>query len=41
MILAVVEKILEEMGLDEEEMRQGAAGGPASGGVAGFSCNRR
>ena len=40
-ILVEVEKILEEAGLDEEEMRRGAAGGPPSAGVAGFSRNRR
>jgi hypothetical protein len=43
-ILAEVEKILEEAGLDEEEMRRGAAGaagGPSSAGVTGFSRNRR
>ncbi|KAF8810792.1 galactose oxidase [Phlegmacium glaucopus] len=39
-----VEKILEEAGLDEEEMRRGAAGGGlplSAGGVVGFSRNRR
>ncbi|KAF8817011.1 hypothetical protein BYT27DRAFT_7325774 [Phlegmacium glaucopus] len=44
-ILAEVEKILEEAGLDEEGMRRGAAGGGGSplsaGGVVGFSLNRR
>ncbi|KAF8815466.1 hypothetical protein BYT27DRAFT_7249129 [Phlegmacium glaucopus] len=43
-ILAEVEKILEEAGLDEEEMRRGAAGGGLSlsaGGVVGFCRNRR
>ncbi|KAF8170947.1 hypothetical protein BJ912DRAFT_1025273 [Pholiota molesta] len=36
-----VEKILEEAGLDEEEMRRGAAGGPAASGATGESRNRR
>ncbi|KAF8799592.1 hypothetical protein BYT27DRAFT_7227801 [Phlegmacium glaucopus] len=44
-ILAEVEKIVEEAGLDEEEMRRGAAGGGglplSAGGVVGFSRNRR
>ncbi|KAF8815471.1 hypothetical protein BYT27DRAFT_7249132 [Phlegmacium glaucopus] len=43
-ILAEVEKILEEAGLDEEEMRRGAAGGGlplSAGGIVGFSRNRR
>ncbi|KAF8815205.1 hypothetical protein BYT27DRAFT_7334057 [Phlegmacium glaucopus] len=43
-ILAEVEKILEEPGLDEMEMRRGAAGGGglplSAGGVVGFSRNR-
>ncbi|CAA7268695.1 unnamed protein product [Cyclocybe aegerita] len=39
-ILEEVEKILAEAGLDEEEMRRGAAGGPVAGG-AGLSRNRR
>ncbi|KAL0958071.1 hypothetical protein HGRIS_000249 [Hohenbuehelia grisea] len=38
-ILAEVEKILAEAGLDEEEMRRGAASGPASG--QGQNRNRR
>ena len=40
-ILQEVEKILEEAGLDEEEMRRGAAGGPAPAGGVGASRNRR
>jgi hypothetical protein len=42
-ILEEVEKILAEAGLDEDEMRKGAAGASASGpgGVAGLSRNRR
>lgn len=40
-ILKEVEKILEEAGLDEEEMRRGAAGGPAASGATGESRNRR
>ena len=40
-ILREVEKILQEAGLDEEEMRRGAAGGPVSAGAAGTSRNRR
>ncbi|KAF8808786.1 hypothetical protein BYT27DRAFT_7163839 [Phlegmacium glaucopus] len=43
-IFAEVEKILEEAGLDDEEMRRGAAGGGglplSAGGVVGFSRNR-
>ncbi|KAF7427847.1 hypothetical protein PC9H_007063 [Pleurotus ostreatus] len=39
-ILKEVEKILAEAGLDEEEMRNSAAAGPAAGGV-GQSRNRR
>ena len=38
-ILREVEKILEEAGLDEEEMRKSAAAGPAN--KAGQSRNRR
>jgi len=38
-ILDEVEKILAEAGLDEEEMRRGAAGGSAGG--TGQSRNRR
>lgn len=38
-ILKEVEKILAEAGLDEEEMRKGAAAGPGAGG--GQSRNRR
>ncbi len=38
-ILKEVEKILTEAGLDEEEMRKGAAAGPGAGG--GQSRNRR
>ncbi|KAF8164705.1 hypothetical protein B0H34DRAFT_686248 [Crassisporium funariophilum] len=40
-ILMEVEKILQEAGLDEEEMRRGAAGGPPSAGASGSSRNRR
>ncbi|TFK33534.1 hypothetical protein BDQ12DRAFT_690974 [Crucibulum laeve] len=40
-ILAEVEKILAEAGLDEEEMRRGAAGGPPAAGGVGQSRNRR
>ncbi|PPQ75922.1 hypothetical protein CVT24_002504 [Panaeolus cyanescens] len=40
-ILEEVEKILAEAGLDEEEMRRGAAGGPQPAGGAGQSRNRR
>ncbi|KDR71068.1 hypothetical protein GALMADRAFT_144144 [Galerina marginata CBS 339.88] len=40
-ILEEVEKILQEAGLDEEEMRRGAAGGPAPAGGVGASRNRR
>ncbi|PPQ88882.1 hypothetical protein CVT25_009117 [Psilocybe cyanescens] len=36
-----IEKILEEAGLDEEEMRRGAAGGPTVAGASGASRNRR
>lgn len=36
-----IEKILEEAGLDEEEMRRGASGGPTSVGGSGASRNRR
>ncbi|KAF9558179.1 galactose oxidase [Agrocybe pediades] len=39
-MLEEVEKILQEAGLDEEEMRRGAAGGPALPG-SGTSRNRR
>lgn len=40
-ILEEVEKILAEAGLDEEEMRRGAAGGLPSAGGIGASRNRR
>lgn len=40
-ILQEVEKILAEAGLDEEEMRRGAAGGPGMGGTGDQSRNRR
>ena len=40
-ILQEVEKILQEAGLDEEEMRRGAAGGPVPAGGVGASRNRR
>ncbi|KAF8162559.1 hypothetical protein B0H34DRAFT_284658 [Crassisporium funariophilum] len=39
-ILMEVEKILQEAGLDEEEMRRGAAGGPPSACASGSSRNR-
>ncbi|KAF9049842.1 hypothetical protein BJ165DRAFT_1341529 [Panaeolus papilionaceus] len=40
-ILEEVEKILAEAGLDEEEMRRGATGGPQPAGGVGQSRNRR
>ncbi|KAG5653474.1 hypothetical protein H0H81_000243 [Sphagnurus paluster] len=40
-ILEEVEKILAEAGLDEEEMRRGAAAGPISPAAGGQSRNRR
>ncbi|KAF5380001.1 hypothetical protein D9615_006253 [Tricholomella constricta] len=40
-ILEEVEKILQEAGLDEEEMRRGAAAGPISPAASGQSRNRR
>ncbi|KAG6811499.1 hypothetical protein H0H92_007147 [Tricholoma furcatifolium] len=40
-ILEEVEKILAEAGLDEEEMRRGAAAGPLSPAASGQSRNRR
>lgn len=40
-VLEEVEKILAEAGLDEEEMRRGAAAGPMSPAASGQSRNRR
>lgn len=36
-----IEKIFAEAGLDEEEMRRGAASGPGGASVPGQSRNRR
>ena len=40
-ILREVEKILQEAGLDEEEMRKGAAAGPPTSGGSGSSRYRK